>query len=113
VKLASNPDTVRAPDLSFVSRERIVVAKDPRGFWIGSPDLAVEILSPDDRPAVREKVQEYLTHGARLVWVVDPGDRSVTVYRPGRATVRLTSDDALDGDEILSGFRCQVEALFP
>lgn len=71
-KLASNPDTVRGPDLAFVRRDRIPLPW-PRGFYQGPPDLAVEVLSPDDRPSeISTKVDEYLTHGTRFVVVIDP-----------------------------------------
>ena len=74
--LARNPDTVRGPDLSFIARERLVGFDDSR-FFEGAPDLAVEILSPSNRPGeVRAKAPEYLAAGARLVWVVDPSARS-------------------------------------
>jgi Uma2 family endonuclease len=112
--LASHPDTVRAPDLAFVRHERIPAGGLPRGFWIGAPDLAVEILSPDDRAAeVSEKVEEYLACGVRLVWVVNPDDQSVTVYRPGAAPVTLGPEGVLEGGEVVAGFTCRVRAIFP
>ena len=78
--LATGPDTVRAPDISFVRRERIPPNGVPTSFWRGAPDVAVEVLSPDDRPqVVAAKVREYLTHGVALVWVIDPAARTATV----------------------------------
>src|SRR2546428_842720 len=75
-KLASNPDTVRAPDVAFIRQDRIPA--NPRGFWAGPPDLAVEVLSPDDRPSeVQNKVEEYLRRGVPLVVVIDPEDKTV------------------------------------
>ena len=76
--LARDPDTVRAPDIAFVSAERLGPVI-PVGYIEGAQDLAVEVLSPDDRMSeIQEKVREYLSAGARLVWVVDPQNRAVT-----------------------------------
>ena len=69
-KIASNPDTVRAPDIAFVSREHIPATGIPRGFWPGAPDLAIEVVSPGDTVyEVDEKVEEWLAAGARAVWI--------------------------------------------
>jgi Uma2 family endonuclease len=112
-KLASNPDTVRAPDVAFIRQERIP-APDPRGFWNGPPDLAVEVLSPDDSTSeVRERVEEYLARGVRLVVVVDPDTRVVSAARPSTATVTVRSDDdLLDLDDVVPGFRCTLREIF-
>ncbi len=81
-KLATNPDTVRAPDIAFVRRERIHEEGRPESYWIGAPDLAVEVLSPGDvAQEVEEKVHEYLESGSLMVWVVNPKRQTVTVYR--------------------------------
>lgn len=109
--LASNPDTVRAPDISFIRPERIP-STPPTGFWNGPPDLAIEVLSPDDRPGeVRQKVQEYLTHGVALVGVIDPNTRTATVWRSG-ATSTLSENDALDLEPVIPGFRCPLRDIF-
>lgn len=112
-KLASNPDTVRGPDLSFVRRERIPSSGLPRGFWNGPPDLAVEILSPDDRPSeTLAKVDEYLTLGVRLVWVVEPDEESATAYRRWAVPVTIGIDEELDGGDVVPGFRCPLRRVF-
>ena len=112
-KLASNPDTVRAPDVAFVSREQIERVGDPEGYWPGAPDLAVEILSPGDRmSAVEQEVKEYFTAGARLVWVVSQKLRKVTVYRSPTDIRVLTEQDTLDGEDVVPGFRLAVRELF-
>lgn len=112
-KLASNPDTVRGPDASFVRRDRIETEGVPRGYWVGPPDLAVEVLSPDDRPSeLRGKIQQYLRLGVRMVWVIDPDDRTLTVYRPNVAAVTLTSLHDVEGDDVVPGFRYPVARLF-
>src|SRR3954466_177571 len=81
--LSRDPDTVRAADIAFVRAARIPKSGRPKAFWVGGPDLAVDVLSPDDRPReVKRKVQDYLAAGAALVWVVNPKNRTVTVHRP-------------------------------
>jgi Uma2 family endonuclease len=112
-KIASDPDTVRAPDLAFIRRERIPEAGLPRGFWPGAPDLAVEVISPSDTyTEVEEKVNDWLDAGSRLVLVLNPRTRTVTVYRSPTEVARLTESDTLDGGEVLPGFRCRVAELF-
>src|SRR4029453_11213598 len=77
-RLTSNPDTVRAPDIAFISRHRVEQVGDTAGYWPGPPDLAVEVLSPDDRVSeVEEKVSEWLSGGSQQVWVVSPKLRTV------------------------------------
>jgi Uma2 family endonuclease len=112
-RLSSSPDTVRAPDLAFIRRERLPEAALPRGFWKGPPDLAVEVLSPDDRPSdVRTKVAEFLTHGVPLVVVIDPDERTVTAHRPSAQPIMLGTADLLDLDDVVQGFRCKVQNIF-
>ena len=112
-RLASDPDTVRAPDLAFVARARVPATGVPRGFWIGPPDLAVEVLSPDDRTAdIRNQVNDYLTHGVRLVWVVDPDAQTVTSYRRWEAPVTTGVDGTLDGGEVVPGLEIALQPLF-
>jgi len=107
-KLFTNPDTVRAPDVAFIRADR-VPAPPPRGFPAMAPDLAVEVLSPDDRPGeVLQKVADWLNAGVRLVWVVDPGRRSARVYRPDGVDSQLTERDALDGEDVLPGLAIPV-----
>jgi Uma2 family endonuclease len=113
-KIASDPDTVRAPDLTFVRRERIPEAGIPRGFWPGAPDLAVEVISPSDTyTEVEEKVNDWLNAGARMVLVLNPRTRAVSMYTSQtKKVVRLTESDTLDGGEVLQGFTCRVAELF-
>jgi Uma2 family endonuclease len=111
-KIASDPDTVRAPDLAFVSRERIPEDGVPKKFWALAPDLAVEVVSPGDTfSEVEEKVEEWLAAGARAVWVFDPKRRSAAVYRSMTDVTRLSEGDELDGD-VVPGFRCKVSEIF-
>lgn len=111
-KLESNPDTVRAPDVAFVARDRIPEA--PRGFPALAPDLAVEVLSPDDRPGeVLAKIGDWLSAGTKLVWVVDPARRLARVYRADGSDGVVTVDGALDGEDLLPGFSCPLASLLP
>ena len=112
-KLRSNPDTVRAPDISFVGKKRVEEVGEFEGFWPGVPDLAVEVVSPGDAyTEVQQKVEEYLQAGARAVWVVDPRRRTITVYLSVSDITILGESDALDGDKVIPGFRCSVAEIF-
>jgi Uma2 family endonuclease len=109
--LARDPDTVRGPDLSFVTRERLLAFDDAR-FFEGAPDLAVEILSPSNRASeMRAKVAEYLAAGTRLVWVVDPERKIVTTYRELLSPRRVGVEGVVDGDDVLPGFTFAVAAV--
>ena len=110
-KLEFDPDTVRAPDIAFIRRER--TTRGSRGFVKGGPELVVEVLSSDDRPGeIREKIAEYLTHGVFVVVVVDPDDRTVTVHRPLTPPATLVEDDELDLGDVVTGFTCRVREIF-
>lgn len=109
--LARNPDTVRAPDVAFISTARLPDPA-PRGFAELAPDLAVEVLSPDDRPGeVLAKVGNWLTAGARLVWVVDPVRVLARVYRADGSESILGETDALRGEDVLPGFEYPLSAI--
>jgi len=95
-KLQENPDTVRAPDVAFVGRERLEQQPPTKGYRRGSPNLAVEIVSPNDRPTeVAEKVYEWLHYGAEEVWALDPEGLSLTVFRSGEVLRTLKEADTL------------------
>ena len=110
--LARNPDTVRGPDVAYVSRKRWA-GPMPDGYGEFAPDLAVEIRSPSDRPgAVLAKVGDWLDAGSHLVWVVDPARRQVTVYRADGSQALLGVEDVLGGDDLLTGFTFAIAELF-
>ncbi len=112
-RLFSHPDTVRGPDVSFVSRERETTARGRGGFVPGAPTLAIEIASSDKPMAqLAAKAAEYLEAGALLVWVVDPTRRKVRVHRPGQAARTLSRADTLDGADVLPGFTLPLSRLF-
>src|SRR5437879_5250802 len=109
--LFRTPDTVRAPDIAFVRRERL---PDPAttGFPEMAPDLVVEVLSPDDRPGeTLAKVGDWLEAGARLAWVIDPQRRLARIYRADGTESLLAESDALDGEDVLPGFSCPLASI--
>lgn len=113
-KLESDPDTVRAPDIAFVRRERVEATGTLKGYRQGAPDLVVEVLSPSDTmKKVEAKVAQWLEAGARMVWVVSPKLRTVTVYRSLTNIVVLTEKDTLDGGDVVPDFQIRVAEIFP
>lgn len=107
------PDTVRGPDISFISVARLALDRIPEQFIPGAPDLAVEILSPGDRwSEVEEKVSDYLAGGARLVWLVDSRERLVMVRYPDRPPTIVPADGILAGEDVVPGFELALAQLF-
>ena len=109
-----DPNRVRRADVSFIRRERMSLEQaTARGHSRVGPDLAAEIVSPNDLAYdVDEKVQEWLGAGARLIWVVNPETRTVAVHRARGSGTILREQDCLDGEDVLPGFRCHVKELF-
>jgi Uma2 family endonuclease len=111
-RIARDPDTVRVPDVAFVRAERIPPG-GVKGFFQGAPDIAVEILSPNDRPnEVAAKAQDWFRAGCSVVWVVDPEARTVTVHRAGGENATLKETETLTGDNALPGFTMPVADVF-
>jgi Uma2 family endonuclease len=107
-----DPDSVRGPDVAYWSKERL--PKVPAGYIEIPPDLLVEVVSPGDHfSRIQTKLRQYLARGVRLVWVVDPEDRSVSVYHSSRQLTILTETDTLTGEDVLPGFSCPVASLLP
>jgi Uma2 family endonuclease len=112
-KLSSDPDTVRAPDAAFVTSERVEAAGRVDGYWPGAPDLAVEVVSPNDRHSeVVEKALSWLEAGCRMVLVVDPERKVVTVYRSREDIRILVAGDVVDGADVVPGWKMAVAELF-
>ncbi|MFN7588126.1 MAG: Uma2 family endonuclease [Planctomycetota bacterium] len=110
--LAHDPDTVLAPDVAFVRSDRLP-PKGSRGFFPGAPDLAVEVRSPDDsQREVAAKVDTWLAHGAREVWVVDPKRRTLTLHTADAAPRTLAHDATLRESAVLPGFTLALAELF-
>jgi len=111
--LTRNPDTVRAPDVAYISAARLP-DPPPREFAELAPDLAVEVLSPDDRPGeVLAKVADWLSAGARLVWVVDPMRVIARVYRADGTESMVDETGALQGEDVLPGFEYPLRGAVP
>ena len=105
------PERHRAyvPDLVYVSKERLTVDR----FLPSAPDLAVEILAPDqDMGRFVDKIQFYLLNGVRLVWVIDPMAATIAVLAPGKESRTLSAGDTLDGGEVVPGFTAAVDDIF-
>ena len=110
--LSTDPDTVRAPDVSFVRKDRLSDGL-PSGYFTIAPDLAVEVVSPNDTyTGVAEKVAEYLAAGTRLVVVVDPINRAITKHPARGGITRLGESDTLALDDIMPGFECAAADIF-
>ena len=108
-----NPDTVRAPDTMYVSNERVAQIGDPVKYLDVAPNLAVEVLSPDDTwTEIETKVEEYVHAGVQLIWIVDPDRRIVAIYRPSGDRTRLGQTDTLSGEDVLPGFTIPVSQIF-
>ncbi|RMF89710.1 MAG: Uma2 family endonuclease [Nitrospinota bacterium] len=113
LSLPYDPERVRAPDIAFVSHHRLPEGHLPTGFLSGAPDLAVEVLSPADDPVdIQQKVRDYLEAGARLVWIVAPQARTVTVYRPDGSARLLRETESLEGEEVLPGLHIPLSEVF-
>jgi Uma2 family endonuclease len=112
VILERDPDTVRGPDLALYEDAQSFEELHPK-YGENPPVLAVEVLSPNDKPGrVINIIFDYLNNGVRVVWLVDPPERTVEVFRPGQRAQRLTEADELVGDPELPGFRAAVRDLF-
>ena len=110
----SGEEQAFVPDVVFATHERHAVqGRTSRKFLWTAPDLAIEILSPD-QPAgpFADKILFYLLHGVRLIWVVDPAERTVRVFRPPNYTRILRAGDTLDGEDVLPGFSVAVDDIF-
>ena len=112
VLLERNPDTVREPDLAYVSAERLPLDADLDGYCPVAPDLVVEIKSPSDSEReVDDKATMWLSHGVRIAVVINPESGTIRVQKPNVPAVILTVDDTLDVGEVLPGFSCSVREI--
>jgi len=109
-----HPRKVRKPDISLIHPERLSAEQLEEGFLTLPPDLAVEVVSPNDLAyEIEEKVREYLEAGVRLVWVVYPPTRTVHIRRGDGTIAVAASTNDLEGEGVVPGFRCRVGDLFP
>ena len=106
------PDSVRGPDISYWSKERL--KEVPVGYITISPDMLVEVLSPSNTSKqIRTKLTEYFAKGVRLVWVIAPEDRTLTIYRMPDEGRLLHETATVTGEDVLPGFECRVSDLLP
>jgi Uma2 family endonuclease len=111
--IGTGPDTVRAPDVAFVSRDRLGLAVEEKGYFPGPPDLAIEVVSPGDTYSqVEEKASEWLDAGTRMVLAADPHRRTVTRYRGRDDICILDENDVIDGEDVVPGWTLPVRELF-
>jgi Uma2 family endonuclease len=113
VLLERNPDTVREPDVLFISAEKLPLDVEVTGYYEVVPDLVAEVRSPSDTlTEFNAKIVMWLDFGVRLVLAIFPATRTVTVHQPDRPPTNLTYDDTLDGGDVLPGFRCRLRDVF-
>ncbi len=110
-KLPNGAD--RSPDASWVSMERIEAIKpNPASFMPLAPDFAVELGSATDTlEALRSKMQEYISCGVRLAWLISPQNQRVEIYRPGSDVEVLQSPTSLTGENVLPGFVLDLQGI--
>jgi Uma2 family endonuclease len=111
--LERDPDTVVAPDVAFVRRDRLPDPIPERGFFLIAPDLVVEVISPTDEPGdIRRKQALYDRVAIPMVWWIDPLRGTISVHVPGEPVRHLTENDTLDGEPVVPGFALPVATIF-
>lgn len=111
--LARNPDTVRIADAAFMRAGRMP-PEDDRGQFHGAPDLAIEVVSPSNSyEDLHGKALQWLEYGARLVWIIEPRTKTVSIHRADHTGCHLTTANTLSGEDVVPGFRLPVAEVFP
>lgn len=110
--LARNPDTIRAPDTAFISKERVPPEGPPDGYWELAPDLAVEVVEGETAEYAQSRIEPWIEAGVRLVWVVYPKTRSIVAHKSLKDISTLTEEESLSGGEVVPGFECPVAEIF-
>ncbi len=109
-----DPNRLRKPDVSFIRKEHLPGGKLPKGWAKFPPDLAVEVVSPNDLAEdVEEKLTDYRKAGVPIIWVIYPGARTAIVNRRDGSVSRLFEDDELLGEDVIPGFRCVLREILP
>lgn len=112
-QLASDPDTVLAPDIAFISKANLPNPWPQSGYFPGAPDLAIEVASPGNSTAeLDEKVEAFLRYGTKLVWIVRPKRKVVEVHRADGSISLLRHTDTLDGENVVPGFSRPLSRVF-
>ncbi len=107
------PGNARSPDIGFIARERLRGRRPTKKFFQGAPDLAVEVISPNDVwQKLNQKIAELFANGTRLAWAISPGDQTVLVYHSAQPDRILKAGDLLDGEDVVPGFSMPVADLF-
>lgn len=103
----------RLPDIAFVSAARMPAEGEPDGAWEIAPDLAIEVISPNDvYDKVEGKLWDYFAAGVKQVWLVSLSKRTITVYRSPVEPMVFTEDQDLVSEDLLPGFRCRLSEIF-
>lgn len=112
-KLFVNERTVRVPDVAFLSNEKLAEIEDFSKFFNGTPDLAVKVISPSETyDEVQGKLEDYLAAGVKIVWIVRPKQKSVTVYNSLFDFKTFQEDEELEGGDVLPQFKCKLQDIF-
>ena len=113
IMLERNPDTVREPDVYYISAEKLPLDVEVAGYYEVVPDMVAEVHSPSDTMAeFNEKIQMWLNFGVYMVLAVYPETLTIGIHRPNRPVVTLTYNDTLDGGDVIPGFSCPVRDIF-
>jgi len=113
IVLWRNPDRVVGADAVFIATRSLPIQRSREGYLETIPDLVVEVVSKNDTPAyVQRKVEDYLAAGVRVVWIADPGPKTITVHRPGTEPQTLTETDLLTVEDVIPGFQLPVREAF-
>lgn len=108
------PNEVRKPDVSVVLRGRLPGERLPHGWIPIPPDLAIEVVSKNDEgPKIEQKINEYLSTGVRLLWVIYPESRTAYVYRADGTVTRIDENGVLSGEDALPGFEMRLSLVLP
>lgn len=111
--LKRNPDTVRAPDLAFVSQARVDQAGPVKGYWPGCPDVVAEVVSPHDiYSEVQAKALAWIEAGCKIVWIVDPKQKHVTEFRSETSIRVFAVKDRLAASDVFGDWSIEVGKLF-
>jgi Uma2 family endonuclease len=112
-QLTWSPDTVLGPDIAFISKQKLKETGQVEGYSQGPPDLAVEILSPGDRPGkLNKRIALYFNSGTKQVWIVDRKHSTVKVYRSESDITTFSGSDYLESQDLLPGFRISLDRIF-
>jgi Uma2 family endonuclease len=108
-----NPDRLVGADAAFISNASLPIRCSSEGYLETIPELIFEARSKNDTmPEILAKVADYHKAGVRVVWVADPGPKTVTEYRPGQPPKVFGINDTLTVNDLIPGFRMPVQQVF-